>query len=308
MGMNEVWATKHRPSCLENFVGQDHIVDYMTNIIEGTAPMQHLLFHSKEPGTGKTTMAHILAGGLDYQVMKFNASSKQQRGIEFVQNDIAPMSRSGQWETIFFLDEADRITIQAQDALKGVIEDAQGYFILTCNDLNKVSPWLQSRCQVITFNPIDKDSMMGRLATIAMKEGHHTMTSENINLIVNSHNGDLRNAIGALQMACSLEDKERGKFLLSLRPDPFDSRMFLGLCFKENSFEDAYKMVQENNDVRNLVRQVFDFAVESPAKPDNKMVVVRSAKDAELRFLKGVHPTIVLAAFVSDICEGSKGL
>ena len=304
MGMNKVWATKYRPSSLDGFVGQDHAVDYMRQIISGDASMQHFLFHSREPGTGKTTMAHIIAEGLGYNLVKFNASSKEQRSIDFVQNEIAPWSRSAQWETIFFLDEADRITIQAQDALKGIIEDAQGYFILTCNDLNKVSPWLQSRCQLVKFNPIDAESMEDRLSTIAAKEGH----SIELQSIIDTHKGDMRNAIGALQVACSLSGGERERFLLGLRPDPFDSGLFLRLCFKEKAFDDAYKMIQGHNDLRSLVRQVFDFAISSSAKAENKMVVVRAAKDAELRFLKGVDSEIALAAFVSEICGMTKGL
>ena len=306
--MNTVWATKHRPDTLDDFAGQEHLIDEFTNILDGTTPMQHYLFHSPEPGTGKTTMAHILAKGLGYQVMKFNASSKEQRGIEFVQNDIAPMARSGQWETIFFLDEADRITIQAQDALKGIIEDAQGYFILTCNDLSKVSPWLQSRCQLRVFKPIQDNDMEARLMSIAIREGRQDVSPDDLGCIVAAHSGDMRNAIGALQVASSLDKNQYDRFLLGLRPDPFDSGLFLRLCFKERSFDDAYKMVEGQSEVRRLVRQVFDFAIHSSAKPHNKMVVVRSSKDAEVRFLNGVHPTIVLAAFVSDICGDSQGL
>ena len=300
----KVWATKYRPSDMEGFVGQKHMVALMNSIIDGKAPMQHFLFHSREPGTGKTTMAHILGENLGYRLLKFNASSKEQRSIDFVQNEIAPWSRSAQWETIFFLDEADRITTQAQDALKGVIEDAQGYFILTCNDLNKVSPWLRSRCQLIKFNPIDDECMEDRLSTIAAKEGHDI----ELRSIIDTHRGDMRNAIGALQVACSLNGKERERFLLGLRPDPFDSGLFLRLCFKEKAFDDAYKMVRGNNNIRALVKQVFDFAISSSAKPENKMVVIRAAKDAELRFLKGVDSTIVLAAFVSEICGITKGI
>ena len=134
----EIWWEKHRPHDLANFEGQEGLVAEIAPILAGEAPMQHFLFHSPEPGTGKTTLAYIIANTLGYQLHKFNASSKRQRGIEFVEEDVGPLSRLGIWETIFFLDEADRLTPQAQDALKGVIEDATGYFILTCNDLSQV--------------------------------------------------------------------------------------------------------------------------------------------------------------------------
>ena len=141
--MKEIWAEKYRPKELHEVLAQDSVVSEMKSIVNGDAPMQHYLFHSPEPGSGKTTVGRVMANELGYQLHEFNASTKKQRGIDFVEDDISPMSRIGQWETIFLLDEADRITPTAQDALKGVIENAQGYFILTCNDLNKVSPWLK---------------------------------------------------------------------------------------------------------------------------------------------------------------------
>ena len=125
--MRDIWWEKHRPATLDGFMGQQEIVEEIRLILEGKAPMQHFLFNSSEPGTGKTTLAYIVAEVLGWQLHKFNASSKKTRGIEFIEEYIIPMSRIGQWETIFFLDEADRLTPQAQDALKGVIEDAQGW-------------------------------------------------------------------------------------------------------------------------------------------------------------------------------------
>ena len=213
--MKTIWAEKHRPSNLENFVGQETINEEIGAILNGDAPMQHYLFHSPEPGTGKTSLAYIMAKSLGYQLHKFNASSKKQRGIEFVEEEIAPLSRLGQWETIFFLDEADRVTPQAQDALKGVIEDACGYFILTCNDLSRVSPWLQSRCQVRTFQPIDEEAMLSRLSAISAIEGVD-VKPDDLTRIAKKHKGDLRNAIGALQTASYFEGRESERFLQSL--------------------------------------------------------------------------------------------
>ena len=80
--VKDIWWEKHRPEGLEDFVGQDQIVAEIASILAGEAPMQHFLFHSPEPGTGKTTLAYIMARSLGYQLHKFNASSKRQRGID----------------------------------------------------------------------------------------------------------------------------------------------------------------------------------------------------------------------------------
>ena len=101
--MSEVWATKYRPRHLDDVVGQNEIVAEMRAIVLDEMPMQHYLFYSPEPGTGKTTMALALAKELGYQVVMFNASSKKQRGIEFIEETIIPATRSGVKERIFFL-------------------------------------------------------------------------------------------------------------------------------------------------------------------------------------------------------------
>lgn len=98
--MSEVWATKYRPRHLDDVVGQDEIVAEMRAIVLDEMPMQHYLFYSPEP-TGKTTMALALAKELGYQVVMFNASSKKQRGIEFIEETIIPATRSGVKERIF---------------------------------------------------------------------------------------------------------------------------------------------------------------------------------------------------------------
>ena len=194
------------------------------------------------PGTGKTTLAQIFAQSLGYNLFTFNASSKRTRGIEFVEEDIIPIARSGYWESIVLLDEADRLTIQAQDALKGVIENATCYFILTCNDLSLVRPWLQSRCNVLTFNSHTQDDITNTLEAIAQKEGVCATRLE-LQQIAISHKGDMRNAIGALQaFACLENDDERRRFLNRMRPT-FNARAFLRLAATEKAVPEAAQML-----------------------------------------------------------------
>ena len=296
--MKEIWWEKHRPKTLEGFMGQEEIVEEVRLILESKAPMQHFLFSSSEPGTGKTTLAYIVAEVLGWQMHKFNASSKKTRGIEFIEEYIIPMSRIGQWETIFFLDEADRLTPQAQDALKGVIEDAQGYFILTCNDISKVSPWLQSRCQVRTFEPIPAELVEHRLSLIASYEGVE-VDAHAIKVIAKKHRGDLRNSIGALQKAAYLDDKSLRKFIAELESSGFDSDLVLRLCMSEKAIQEGVKALIENRPAltRERIREVFNHAINSPASQQNKVKVLDAAIISERDILMGVDPLIVAHHF-----------
>tara|TARA_A100001201_G_scaffold36150_1_gene38121 strand:+ start:3378 stop:4277 length:900 start_codon:yes stop_codon:yes gene_type:complete len=292
--VKSLWVEKHRPLKIEDVVGQDVITSEIRSIVN-SGNMQHFIFYSPEPGTGKTSLAYAIAKELDYQVHRFNASSKKQRGIEFVEEDVAPLSRLGQWETIFLLDEADRITTQAQDALKGVIEDAQGYFILTCNDLSRVSPWLQSRCQVRHFKPIDQETICKRLAVIAAREGVE-VTDSDIKAIAKHHEGDLRNAISALQSYSCLPQEDANQFIRSLYVSTIDAKKFLTLVFKEKSIDTAYDML-DSTLPRKSIQSIFEFGVTSPASNDAHMKLIEASVVAERDLINGVEPTIALWNF-----------
>jgi DNA polymerase III delta prime subunit len=300
--MGKIWATKHRPTDLTGFQGQGHLIDEMEAICGGQAPMQHYIFYSPEAGTGKTSLAHIIAKARDYTIHQYNASSKHQRGIEFVEQELGPMSRLGQYETIFFLDEADQLTPAAQSALKGVIEDSQGYFILTCNDLSKVSPWLQSRCQVRTFEPLAPADISKRLVAVCAKEGL-SMPSEDVDAITHANRGDLRNAINTLQAYHSLPVDKRQSFLLSLTEPPFDAHQVLTLCMKEGRPDEAVKVIGETNNLRRSIDTIFHYGIDSPAKPANKLKLVDAATQAQRDLLMGVEAHYVVWDFCRRLAQ-----
>ena len=298
-----VWATDFRPSTLGGIVGQDAIVGELMQIVVGEMPMQHYIFYSPEAGTGKTSVAHALANELGYQLVVFNASSKRERGIAFVEETIIPMTRSGIKERIFLLDEADQLTDDAQSALKGVIENAAGYFILTCNRLPKVSRWLQSRCQVRTFQPIAHDDMVRQLSKVAVAKSPNTSKAA-IEIIAKAHLGDLRNAIGALQTYANLKRRDADMFLDSLTAPSIDFKRFLRLCFVEKSYEDAVKLF--TGEVRHQVRECFSFAVKGNAGTESKMQVIEAAITAERDLLSGVDEEVVRHNFVRMLVGGGR--
>lgn len=284
--MSKLWAVKHRPS-LDEIVGQDRVLDAIPS-------MGHMIFHSPEAGTGKTSLANALAERYDFVIHTFNASSKKTRGIEFVEEELLPMSRTGNWKQIFLLDEADQLTASAQSALKGVIENATGYFILTCNDLSKISTWLQSRCRVLHFKPIADSDMKDRLTIIAGKEGVE-ITDTQLDLIIEANKGDLRSAINCLQAYAGMENGD--KFLHSLLDDDFQPNLFLTMVFREKDYEEAYKCIV-GFDPRRSVRRVFLHAVDSNARTASKLAVIDASVTAERDLIAGVEPTIVIANFV----------
>jgi len=298
-----VWATHHRPTSLTGIVGQDQIVAELHQVVVGEMPMQHYIFFSPMAGTGKTSMAMALAKDLGWQIVTFNASSKRTRGIEFIEEVLIPMTRSGVKERIFLLDEADELTDNAQSALKGVIENANGYFILTCNRLPKVSRWLQSRCQVRTFSPIPNEDMVQQLTKIAVQYAPD-ISKTAVEVIAKGHEGDLRNAIGALQTYCGMTGRNAEAFLDSLTAPHIDFSKMLIVCFREKNLETAVKMLK--GDVRYQIRACFQYAVESPAKAQSKMKVIEAAITAERDIINGVDEEVVRYNFVRMLVGGSQ--
>ena len=288
--MSNIWWEKHRPMVLRQFVGQSHLIPEFENIIHHDAPMQHYIFNSPEAGTGKTTLAYILAQALGYTIHHFNASSKRTRGIEFIEDDIIPLAHSGMNEVIILLDEADQLTLAAQSALKGVIEGSSCYFILTCNDLSKISRWLQSRCSVRTFKAHTVDSALKTMKDILESESLN-LDDDDLTNLARIHEGDLRNTIGALQTLCYLDEADGKKFLLEMG-NGFDARRYLNLAVTERAIADAVKL-SGNMNMRSVVRRVFEYATNSPA--DAKMIakVVESAIISERHLVMGVDETVV---------------
>jgi DNA polymerase III delta prime subunit len=210
--MNATWATKYRPDTPDELVGSAR------DIYHAFDNIQHAIIHSREAGTGKTTFAHVVAKERGWPIHVFNASSKKTRGIAFVEEELLPLTRMGMNEQIILLDEADQLTMEAQSALKGVIENSQGYFILTCNDLSKISPWLRSRCLDIPFYPVPKQDIIDRLAVICGSESVN-ITMSQLALIADAHPGDLRNCINALQACLYLSSCPHAENLLFLSLD-----------------------------------------------------------------------------------------
>jgi len=200
--MNELWVEKYRPNTVDGYVFRDENQkkQILAWIKEGSIP--HLLL-SGSPGIGKTTLAKLLLNqiGIEvYDILEVNAS--RETGIDFIRNKIVPfvsMIPFGPFKTVL-LDEADRLSIQAQDSLKGIIEEYSSTcrFILTCNTPSRIIPALHSRCQQMHFASIDQVEFTARAATILVNEGIE-FNLDTLDTYVKATYPDLRKCINLLQ-------------------------------------------------------------------------------------------------------------
>jgi replication factor C small subunit len=205
--MKELWVEKYRPKTVADYVFRDNDQKKQVNgfIKDGTIP--HLLL-SGSPGIGKTTLSKILIeaiGVSDYDVLEVNAS--RETGIDFIRDKIIPfisMIPFGPFKVVL-LDEADRLSIPAQDSLKGIIEEysAHARFILTCNTPSRIGTAIKSRCQQFHFSSIDQTEFTARVATILVNE-NVDFDLDTLDTFVKAHFPDLRKCINHVQQ-CSID-------------------------------------------------------------------------------------------------------
>lgn len=199
---------KYRPKTWDDVVGRDKIIKKIRAVIgrEDRWGLTPFLFVGITPGCGKTTIAELIAKQLGLKMHEFNASD--ERGINFIRNKIKQLSEymAG---IVIFLDEADSLTPEAQNALRRIMEKSKNaVFILTGNYEDRIIDPILSRCSIHRFAPLSKSAIEKRIIHIIRNEKISLggVTPENrervkagINALIDRANGDLRTAIHELE-------------------------------------------------------------------------------------------------------------
>ena len=166
----ELWVEKYRPTTLDGYVGNEVIKNKIEDYLK-QGSIQNLLFHGVA-GTGKTTLAKLIAKNLNCDLLYLNASD--ERGIDTIRDKIVPFASTMSFRDIkiVILDEADYLTPQAQATLRNTIESCSKTtrFILTCNYLERIISPLQSRCQTFEIIPPSKQEVNNKCQDILTQE------------------------------------------------------------------------------------------------------------------------------------------
>ena len=195
----ELWVEKYRPTTLEEYVGNETIKNKIADYLK-QGSIQNLLFHGVA-GTGKTTLAKLIAKNLNCDLLYINASD--ERGIDTIRDKIIPFASSMSFNDvkIVILDEADYITPQAQATLRNTIESCSKTtrFILTCNYLERIISPLQSRCQTFEIIPPSKTEVIEHVSDITAKEAMLEVSVNDVQKVVSTHYPDIRKIINTIQ-------------------------------------------------------------------------------------------------------------
>lgn len=196
-----------RPKSLDEVVGQDEIIGegkILTEILRKGEPV-NLIFWGP-PGTGKTTMAKILAQEYKADFVEISAVTSGKKDIEAVV-ERAKVNWNLKTRTVLFVDEIHRFNKAQQDAFLPHVES--GLIILigatTENPSFEVISPLLSRSRVVVVSPLSKDAIKKVIRRAAEVEGiAKKLDEEAVDYLAELSGGDARSALGDLELAMSL--------------------------------------------------------------------------------------------------------
>src|SRR3989441_2855437 len=223
--MYQVIARKYRPQSFADVVNQEHVKTTLENAIAQNR-IAHGYIFSGQRGTGKTTVARILArclncvegptaspcgecascreitSGGTVDVIEIDAASN--RGI----NEMRELRENVRYQPardrykIFIIDEAHQITNEAFNALLKTIEEPPPWavFVLCTTESHKIPATIASRCQHFSFRSVDFEELTARMAWICGQEGIEA-DADALAVLAAAGEGSVRDSLSALDQA-----------------------------------------------------------------------------------------------------------
>jgi DNA polymerase-3 subunit gamma/tau len=264
--MYQVIARKYRPQTFADVVNQEHVRTTLENAISQKR-IAHGYIFSGQRGTGKTTIARILArclnciqgptatpcgqcascreitAGGTVDVIEIDAASN--RGI----NEMRELRENVRYQPardrykVFIIDEAHQITNEAFNALLKTIEEPPEWvvFVLCTTEAHKIPATIASRCQHFSFRSVDFEDLIARMAWICQQEGIEA-GPEALAVLAAAGEGSVRDSLSALDQAIAC---------CGSKLEPAEVRALLG-AFSLESLQQVSQALLDGNSGRML--------------------------------------------------------
>ncbi|MCD6390441.1 MAG: replication-associated recombination protein A [Dehalococcoidia bacterium] len=330
-------AARMRPQTFDEFVGQEHLVAagrVFRKCIEADQ-LPSMIFWGP-PGSGKTTLAHIIANITRAQFSSLSAVSAGVADLRHVIGEAEKRLKLSGQRTILFIDEIHRFNKAQQDVILPFVESGTVTFIgaTTENPSFEVIAPLLSRCRVFQLNPLSNEEVK-LIVERAMKNKKRGLgkfqigiSEEALNHLVTASNGDARVALNALEMAAfaTVPDSEGLRSIdLSAVEQSLQHRALLYDKSGDQHYDlisalhkslrgsdpDAAlywlgRMLEAGEDPLYIVRRLVRFASEDVGVADPQALVIAVAAQQAVHFVGLPEGNLALAQAVVYLATAPK--
>jgi replication factor C small subunit len=257
-----LFTERFRPTNPKDYIGNEVFKASLDQWIK-QQDIPHILLYGPA-GTGKTTAAKLIVANLDCDHIYINCSD--ENGIETIREKVKSFASAATFRVlkVVIMDEADFLTINAQAALRNVIEtfSKTTRFVFTCNYVERVIDPIQSRTSVFEVLPPSKSEVAKRCVQILDEEACNRATDDIVE-IVNKTYPDIRKTLNLLQ-SCIVYDPA-GTFL-QLNKDIVNQKQYTDQIIDliksndDKAFNQIRQLVADSNirDYNELYRALFE--------------------------------------------------
>ncbi|MCK9595711.1 replication factor C small subunit [Candidatus Pacearchaeota archaeon] len=317
--MSGIWTEKYRPSKFSDLVGQDNSVKRV-EALTGSLNIPHMMF-AGPAGTGKSTLALIIVKELYKENWKENyleLNASDERGINVIREKVKNFARTKSLGNIpfkiIFLDEADALTPEAQQALRRTMENYSTTcrFLLSCNYSSKIIDPIQSRCAMFRFKLLEKKDIEKVILKIAEME-KLTIKPDAIEMLYEGCEGDCRRCINILQSTASISPSINAELIATIisNTKPRDIKVVLDYALS-GDFQKAKEklldiMLKESISGQDVIKAIQKEIWNLQIEPTIKVKLTEKTGETEFRIVEGSDPFIQLQALLASFVLAGLG-
>jgi len=315
INLNEsvIWTEKYRPKEFSQVKGQDEIVERAKAFVE-TKNMPHIMF-AGPAGTGKSTLSLVIVKKLFGESWRSNyleLNASDERGIDVIRQKVKSFARTKSLSEfpfkIIFLDEADALTREAQQALRRTMENytANCRFILSCNFSSKIIEPIQSRCAVFRFKPLEEKNLIEIINEIAKQE-KLSIDENTIKKLYDIGEGDCRRTINILQSVASVKKtvNEEAIYEIISTTRPADIQNILTTAISGDFLQAREKllevMLKQSLAGLDIIKGIHKETWKLDIDDRLKIKIIEKCGEIEFRLVEGSDEFIQLESFLASL-------